>query len=123
MEKEITLVLSYLDKVAEKLGIGANMLWPYLMKQQLLAGYMSIFLMFFFSASAYFFWKSYRNDPERHEDKWSDTMYLKFWTTIILAVASIGAFARLVFVGFFQIFNTEYMAFKAILNLIEPVTR
>jgi hypothetical protein len=121
MEKEITLVLSYLDKIGEKLGIGANMLWPYLMKQQIIEAYMNVAVIVLLAAIGLFTWKRYSVNPQRHAEKWVDGMY--FYTITMIASGILGFVATLHFIfhGVFQLVNTEYVAFKVLVDLLGKV--
>lgn len=121
MEKEITLVLNYLDKLGEKLGIGANMLWPYLMKQQVIEAYLILFLIPLMGAIFYFTWKKYAMHPCRHDEKWKDGMY--FYTVTMLVSGALTFFFTVYFLfhGTWQLFNTEYMAFKKLLELLHTI--
>jgi hypothetical protein len=121
MEKEITLVLNYLDKVGEKLGIGANMLWPYLMKQQIIEAYLNIIMLGIMFSLCFFTWKRYSVNPQRHADKWVDGMYVYIVTMGVTAFLGVSALARFVFHGIFQMINTEYMAFNALVDLLKHV--
>jgi hypothetical protein len=121
MEKEITLVLNYLDKIGEKLGIGANMLWPYMMKQQIIEAYINVAVIVLLAAIGLFTWSRYVKNPQRHEDKWVDGMY--FYAITMIASCALGfiAIVRFLFHGVFQLVNTEYMAFSALVELVGKV--
>lgn len=121
MENEITLVLNYLDKIGEKLGIGANMLWPYLMKQQIIEACLEIGLMLLFALICLYTWKRYSVNPQRHEEKWVDGMY--FYSITMVASGIISAVCSIIFLtnGIFKLANTEYMAFKALIDLVGKV--
>jgi len=121
MEKEIGLVLNYLDKIGEKLGIGANMLWPYLMRQQILEACINLFLVVLMLSICYFTWKRYAVNPHRHDDKWKDGMYFYSITMIASGVISVVATGVFIFHGTFQLINTEYMAFKVLVELLRNV--
>lgn len=121
MEKEIALVLNYLDKIGEKLGIGANMLWPYMMKQQTIEGVVSLILVPLLLGICFFTWKRYSVNPQRHADKWVDGMY--FYSVTMIASGILGGVASLHFIfhGLYQLVNTEYTAFKALVELLQKV--
>lgn len=121
MEQEISLVLSYLDKIGEKLGIGANMLWPYVMKQQTIEGYLCLSLMALFGLLFFVSWKIYAKAEDRHAQNWTDMTVIKNASWIVFLVLTIVAFLVFVFHGIFQLVNTEYMAFKSLVELLKSV--
>jgi hypothetical protein len=110
MEKEIALVLNYLDKIGEKLGVGANMLWPYLMKQQMIEGIVSLCFVPIMFAICFLTWKN--------EDRLDEVYPVAVFGTAIFGLVSLAHFA---FHGLFQLVNTEYMAFQAAVELLKQV--
>ncbi|OGC77241.1 hypothetical protein A2619_04470 [candidate division WWE3 bacterium RIFOXYD1_FULL_39_9] len=49
MEKEyVELVTNYLDKIAEKIGVTVEQVWPWLVKQQIVEAYSALILFGFF---------------------------------------------------------------------------
>jgi hypothetical protein len=121
MEKEITLVLNYLDKIGEKLGIGANMLWPYLLKQQMIEGIVSLCLVLLLFTICFLTWRKYVVNPQRHEAIWVDGMYFYIITTGVTALFGVMSLAHFLFHGLFQLVNTEYMAFRVLVGLLKQV--
>jgi hypothetical protein len=118
MEKEIMLVISYLDKLGEKLGIGADMLWPYIMKQTLFSGIINAILVVGSSLIFYIFLNKTIKHPMRNDNDWPTD--LRIFTALSVVSGTIMAISFLVFitVGFFNIFNTEYMAFKMLVEML-----
>lgn len=119
-QESINLIIQYLDKVGEKIGVAGNQVWPWLIRQQYVESIGSIICFLFFSII--FFILLYNtlkteNFLERNEDAKDGTL-LAF-----LIVSAIGFFISLIFfvTESFDIFNPEYWALKDLLNMLNPV--
>jgi hypothetical protein len=123
MEKEsIQLVLTYLDKVAEKIGTTGEQIWPWLIKQQYIEAIYPLCItiiigccLFFLGKFALKHWhtdKGYSICAEDHEPIWCIAFTI---LTLILLFSFIGFLLE-----FGDIFNPEYNALKSLFAMAKP---
>ena len=115
MEKEIQMVTDYLDKIAIKLGVGVDKIWPWFIKQEYVDAITSLLYFVIIipvTLKVYLFaMKHWENICKKdHEVIW--LVLLAFLT--ILSLCSILIF----FSEFPDIFNAEYWAFKSLIGSI-----
>ena len=133
MEKELQIVLAYLDKIAEKLNIGIDQVWPWFIRQQYIDAMVScisfVIIFCLFSVSMYLSAKYWRKDWIRYDKEGNivkgysiyhsvyEGLYIIFngVLAIFLVLAAICFFCE-----FFDIFNANYWAFIDILDTIKP---
>lgn len=140
-EEKLRMILEYLDKIAAKLNIGIEQVWPWFIKQQYVDAYVSFSYFLFFLALCsilllvtFKLWKSeerydkdrYMTSEQKKEEAekvypysivHSDHEYFWIWTNVgFLALLLVSGF--LFTAEFFDIFNPEYHAFKDILSLL-----
>lgn len=130
-EKEITLITSYLDKVGEKIGTGAETVWPWLIKQVYVDAFIqAIILIIIFYFSYIGFQKTRQGLKSLFEKRKNEDGYLLiepehfkgqlvafaiscfFITSLILIVLSCS------FRKIFYVFNPEYWALMDLINKI-----
>lgn len=123
MEKEsIQLVLTYLDKIAEKIGTTAEQVWPWMIRQQYVEAIYPFFTTAILGTGLCFLikftlkhWnpeKGYSIYSEDHEPVW-------IGACVILALIVIISFAVFL-IQFSDIFNPEYHALLALMAMAKP---
>jgi ABC-type Fe3+ transport system permease subunit len=126
MDKEIQMITSYLDKIAAKIGVGAQKIWPWLVKQQYIEAIYPIVLFLFFCIVTMFSAKWFGRELKKWEVKKETDRYnadesmknLTLVVSIIFAAAAAVSFC--VFLGEFQdIFNAQYWALKDLLSQVK----
>lgn len=128
MGKEIELITTYLDKLAGKLGVGAGQIWPWLIKQQYVDGFLAIFLFICSTIGLYacvrFVIKHWNPDSveanpiysicrEDHEPVWvilSVILIIVWFITLGSAVTDIR-----------HLLNPEYGALKDLLYMLRYI--
>lgn len=118
MEKELMLVMSYLDKIGEKLGIGVNMLWPYVMKQEIAEAVITIVIAIVMAVIFLIVCPRLFNHPKRIDHTWPLDLCLYAWATVLSGASSLILTMYFMFHGIFQLINTEYMAYQTLLNMM-----
>lgn len=143
-EEKLQIVLDYLDKIALKLNIGVQQIWPWFVKQQFVDAFVSLSFLIVsilisvtcLSVTIKLWRKDNKYDKRSHyyedgEKQEKEKIYaysifhqnhelIWVWANIIFL--AITLFAGFVFYAqFFDIFNPEYTAFKDIVSLL-PTT-
>jgi len=142
-EEQLQTILTYLDKIARKLNIGVQQIWPWFIKQQFVDAFVSlgIFLtaitvnIIFLSITIKFWRKDnkydknlyyYKNGEKQEKEKrYAYSIYHQnhepIWITANSILMILTLIAGLVFcANFFDILNPEYSAFKDIISLLPP---
>lgn len=135
MEKEIQLVMGYLDKIAEKLGVGIEHIWPWFIRQQyieaILCAIAVIITVPLCAITVYLtlkYWRednkySYYNDNRIKKYSIYHSNHESAWITANIIVAVLVLVAIILFSTFsFNVFNPEYHAFKDIISLTKPIS-
>jgi len=110
----IDKVATYLDAIAQKLGVGVGKIWPWFVKQQYVEGARAaLILAIFLPSFIYVARKASGVD-------WDDPSPSNVTYMILLVVLGCGALFGVVdfLCEFPDIFNPEYWAFKALLDSI-----
>ena len=128
--EQLQQVLDYLDKIATKLGVGVEHIWPWFIRQQYVDAIVSAVALIFFSTIAFTllaitlkYWrKEYRYDDDNKIIKEYSIYHANhegFWVVgnIIAGIVMLATFV-LFGLEFFDIFNPEYHAFKDILSSV-----
>ena len=125
MEKEIQMVTDYLDKIAIKLGIGVEQIWPWFVKQVYIDAIVSSALML--TVVPITLWCcifTAKHWNPRGEAVYSiyDKNHEPIWVTIltILTLLSFGVIAGFLIL-FPNIFNADYWAFKSLMSSIREM--
>ena len=118
MENELLLVMSYLDKIGEKLGIGANMIWPYVMRQEMAEAVISIVLAIVMVTIFLIVCPRFFNHPKRVCGPWPIDLCAYAWAMVVSGASGLISTMYFMIHGIFQLINTEYMAYKTLLNMI-----
>ena len=136
---KLQMVLNYLDKIAAKLNIGVQGIWPWFVKQQYVDAYVSLgFLIATIIVASICLcltlklWRKEDKYSKRHlynnqngikEKIYAYSIYYQnhelgwLWANVICIAAVL--FSAFVFcVRFFAIFNPEYYAFKDIIGML-----
>jgi hypothetical protein len=111
------MVLGMLDKVAEKLGVKAEFMWAFLVKQQLVEAYVSLGALVVFGILFVFQLSSIFEDdpfPYNRTTIKDQTRCVFFIVSCIALVISIIA----TIINGMNFFNAEYFAFKDLVNLL-----
>jgi hypothetical protein len=143
-EENLQVILAYLDKIATKLGIGIQQVWPWFIKQQYVDAFvfLGFFLITIIIAATFLFttlklWRkdskysknTYHYDSEgKRTEKTEDQIYAYsiyhqnheptwVWTNIFCLVMVFSA-GIILCTQFFDIFNPEYSAFKDIAGML-----
>ena len=123
MEKELQMVFNYLDAIAAKLGIGAESIWPWFVKQQYIeAAYSSVWLVVMATAAyttVRFALKHWDHRKTNEGYSISRSGHEPIWVILSSAfgfglLTSLGIFAG----KFVDIFNPQYAALQDIINMI-----
>lgn len=135
MEKELQTILNYLDKIAEKLNIGIEQIWPWFIQQQYVDAAVScvalIFICCMFGISMRLTLKYWRKDWPKYDEEGKKIegydgysiyrsdheglFYILNGVLAVLLVIAGGYFVN----EFFDIFNVKYCAFKDILAIMK----
>lgn len=118
-EKQIEMITDYLDKIGEKLGVGANTIWPWLVKQQYVSAIMSIILFGLFWGAGVWICKMWNSKwTKYYKTNDVDALHVVhvFFTigVTIGMMFSLGAFLA----EFFDIFNPQYWALRDLLQIV-----
>lgn len=145
-EEKLQLILDYLDKIAVKLGIGVQQVWPWFIKQQYVDAFISLgFLLLSIIIAAAFFTitvKLWREDDKYNknqygyideekvekEKRYAYSIYHRShefgWIWINICFIALVLFSSSIFYcQFFDIFNPEYSAFKDIVSMLPSSTK
>ena len=109
------MVLGLLDKIAEKLGVKAEFMWAFLVKQQFVEAYVSLGALVLFGVLFAFQLRSIFKDdpfPSSRQSIKDQTRCVFFVVSCISLVISIFA----ILINGMNFFNAEYFAFKDLLN-------
>jgi hypothetical protein len=112
----IDKVTQYLDKIALKLGVSVDTIWPWFVKQQYIEAYYSLFVfglsLSVLSLFSYITLTHWTNICKNGNDF--------FYYMIIAALIMTTTISLIVFITeFIDIFNPQYAALKDILRIIE----
>ena len=113
----INLITSYLDKLGEKIGIGANYLWPLLVRQQYVDAYVSIVLFVMAAASLSFCF--HRGIPLWDSNGRGEAKGVLYGLLCVLLGVSLFVAFLFVLREAFHIFNPEYWALKDLIKWTE----
>lgn len=122
-EKQIDMITNYLDKIGEKIGVGANTIWPWLVKQQYVHAIMSTIWLCLFWGIGLWICKMWSDKWVVHykENKDIPALHaLHVMRVIFTIIFSIGMMFSVSFFmhEFFDIFNPQYWALKDLLNMV-----
>ena len=133
----ITQITSYLDKLGEKLGIGATMVWPWLIRQVYvecitawLSFISSVTVAFLIGKFAAHHWngsysrRSAFNEPEENSNQYSivDNDHEPIWIIGLIVIAIWIVLSFIFLMGFgFNFINPEYHALKDLMTLVNRV--
>lgn len=109
------MVIGMLDRVAEKLGVKAEFMWAFLVKQQLVEAYVSVGALVVFGILFGFQLRSIFTDDPFPSDRQSikDQFRCVFFVVSCIALV-ISIFATII--NGMNFFNAEYFAFKDLLS-------
>lgn len=112
--EQMDKILSYLDKVGEKIGATGQQIWPWLVKQQYIDAFTSLFFLIVFGMMFWFSYNKFINI------KWVNGEPEEWGVFVFFVISCIGLFVSFVcfLVNFFDIFNPEYWALMDLLNKI-----
>jgi hypothetical protein len=130
---EIEKITEYLDKIAAKLGVGVEHVWPWFVKEQYVEVIIPAFFFIFFSTIGLFMfrymathWDPYKNLRHSGSNYTIDTYSIHDkehevgWFIVLAFVCFCALFAMLNFmIELSGIFNPEYHALKALMETIK----
>jgi hypothetical protein len=116
-------ITTYLDKLGEKLGVGAKMIWPWLIKQVYVESFLA---WFFFLTTGAVTYIAYRYMFKHwHSNKGysiCENDHEPLWITLASVLGFLFVISTLVFVcEGFQFINPEYYALKNVLVMFKDV--
>lgn len=114
MKEELSMVISYLDKIGEKLGAGTNYFWPVIVKQQYVDSFVAMGFFILCLLIEIIIGVKAIKVYEREGD-------VEIWQQIVLSVFGLVLFFS--FVAFvvegFDFINAEYWALKDLLQMVK----
>uniref|UniRef100_A0A6H2A1E3 Uncharacterized protein n=1 Tax=viral metagenome TaxID=1070528 RepID=A0A6H2A1E3_9ZZZZ len=120
----INQILQYLDKIGEKLGIGTEKIWPWLVRQVYIDVFISLVFLLVSSISLYTLFRyaiAHWKYPSQNEDvQWysiTENDHQPLWGIILILFAIIWASALILFLSDgFGFLNPEYYALQKLLS-------
>lgn len=113
-DESVRLIIEYLDKIGEKLGVSAKTVWPWLVREQYIEAIRPIVLMLIcgtvFAISAIITKKNILQGKTTGDITWGVLIV----SGLITLGAVVGFFAEI-----FDILNPEYWALKDLLRQIK----
>jgi len=119
MEKELQMVTDYLDKVAAKIGAGAESLWPYLIKQQYIEAVRTTIVFILVAIASIFITKILSGYITKCEGYDSDEKKFLMCTGIIVCWILSVILMISFFIDFPRFINPEYYAIMDILGQVK----
>lgn len=111
----ITLITEYLDKIGEKLGVGAAIIWPWFVRQQYLEALVPVIFLGTFAIAFICMLK----ECLRLEKVEKPSEGIMVALCIFCGIGTLASF--MVFcTEFFDIFNVEYWALKDLIFQVKP---
>lgn len=124
-EQNLQMVFGYLDKVSEKIGVGATQIWPWLIRQQYIDAIRETALFIFLTSALFFLAKftikhwDYEPEDGRYSITKKDHEVLYIIPVAILTFLSIVS----IFCAFSEItdlLNIQYAALEDLMEMINP---
>ncbi len=117
------MVFGYLDKISEKLGVGAAQIWPWLIRQQYV-DFFSVLAFFVLVAPTLFFLarfaiKHWDRDSDGYSISQSDHEVPWGVCLAILSITSLITFLGIFFEAV-DLFNIEYAALQDLMKMVNP---
>jgi Na+(H+)/acetate symporter ActP len=123
MENNLESALEYLDKIARKLGISVEKLWPYFIREEIVQSITSVVVLIAFCIPFYYTmlmvlnckWEGMNSTTDEKPEQAVKEVLL-IVAAIILAIFVFFSAINFLF-NFFDIFNPTYSAIERIVNI------
>jgi predicted permease len=112
---QVDKVMAHLDKLAVKLGLTVEQIWPWMVRQQYVDAIVSLVLLIVVSIGGYL---TYRFASKIKQ--WEEPDAKNIFCFILITISFIGIIISIAsFREFSDIFNAEYWALKDLMKMIK----